>query len=49
MIDGRPLDWQEPADVGQLSPTGPEWGFRGSGPNQLALAILLTVTGEYEA
>ncbi len=49
MIDGRPLDWQEPADVGQLSPTGPEWGFRGSGPNQLALAILLTVTGEYES
>lgn len=29
----------------QHSPTGFEWGYAGSGPAQLALAILLDVTG----
>lgn len=28
------------------SPTGFEWGYGGSGPSQLALAILLKVTGD---
>lgn len=27
------------------SPTGFAWGYRGSGPTQLALAILLRMTG----
>lgn len=30
------------------SPDGFEWGYGGSGPNQLALALLLDVTGEEE-
>ena len=31
------------------SPTGPEWGYHGSGPSQLAIAILLVVTDTVEA
>ena len=43
-IGGRPLDWQASLKVRNHSPTGVEWGYSGSGPAQLALAILLTLT-----
>ncbi len=37
-VDGRPLDPR--LDLYNHSPTGFEWGYCGSGPAQLALAIL---------
>ena len=43
-VDGRPLDWRASLAVRNHSPTGPAWGYGGSGPAQLALAILLAVT-----
>ena len=44
MVDATPLDWRASLAVRNHSPTGPEWGYNGSGPAQLALAILLAVT-----
>lgn len=41
-----PLDLQASLEVAQLSPTGFEWGYGGSGPHQLALALLLDVTSD---
>lgn len=35
-------------DLRRHSPTGFEWGYGGSGPAQLALAILADVTGDDE-
>ena len=43
-VDGSPLDWRASLAVRNHSPTGPAWGYGGSGPAQLALAILLAVT-----
>ena len=43
-VDGDPLDWRASLAVRSHSPTGPAWGYGGSGPAQLALAILLAVT-----
>ena len=43
-IGGEPLDWQASLAVYNHSPSGVEWGYNGSGPSQLALALLLTVT-----
>lgn len=43
-IGGKPLDWRSSLAVRNHSPTGPEWGYNGSGPAQLALAILLALT-----
>ena len=37
-VDGEPLE--DRLDLRNHSPTGFEWGFSGSGPAQLALAIL---------
>ena len=37
-MDGRPLDPR--LDLQRHSPTGFEWGYCGSGPAQLALALL---------
>lgn len=37
-VNGRPLDLR--LDLRNHSPTGFEWGYGGSGPAQLALAIL---------
>jgi len=34
-------------DLRNHSPTGPEWGYGGSGPAQLALAILCDALGEH--
>lgn len=43
-VGGEPLDWRASLAVRNHSPTGPEWGYEGSGPSQLALAVLLAVT-----
>ena len=43
-VGGEPLDWRASLAVRNHSPSGPEWGYEGSGPSQLALAILLAVT-----
>lgn len=37
-VNGDPLDWR--LDLFNHSPTGFSWGYAGSGPAQLALAIL---------
>jgi hypothetical protein len=37
-VDGQPLDPR--LDLREHSPTGLEWGYPGSGPAQLALALL---------
>ena len=42
-VDARPLDWRRSLEVACHSPSGPEWGYRGSGPTQLALALLMEV------
>jgi hypothetical protein len=38
IVDGRPLNPRQ--DLYNHSPDGFEWGYGGSGPTQLALAIL---------
>ena len=48
-VGGAPLDWRSSLAVRNHSPTGPAWGYGGSGPAQLALAILLAVTDEATA
>lgn len=45
-VDGRLL--QPRLDLFRHSPTGYEWGYRGSGPAQLALAILAHHLGDDE-
>ena|SRR5665213_907877 len=40
-IDGRPLDPKPSQKLFNHSPDGFNWGYRGSGPAQLALAVLL--------
>ena len=42
--EGSPLDLR--LDVCQHSLTGPEWGYGGSGPAQLAFAILADCLGD---
>ncbi len=48
-VDGRPLDWRRSLQAAAISSAGIEWGPRGAGPFQFALAILLTVTTREEA
>jgi hypothetical protein len=43
-VDGRPLDPR--LDLANHSPTGFEWGYNGSGPAQLALALLADALGD---
>lgn len=43
---GRVLDPR--LDLRNHSPTGFEWGYSGSGPSQLALALLADVMGDEE-
>lgn len=43
-VDGRPLDLR--LDLRNHSPTGFEWHYMGSGPAQLALAILADCLGD---
>ena len=45
-VDGRPLDPR--LDLCSHSPSGFEWGYGGSGPAQLALALLADHTGDDE-
>jgi len=45
-VDGRPLNPR--LDLWNHSPTGFEWGYGGSGPAQLALAILADHFGNDE-
>lgn len=40
-VDGTLLALEPSLEVRSHSPTGFEWGYAGSGPSQLALAILL--------
>lgn len=44
--DCRPLDLRH--DLRNHSPDGAEWGYAGSGPAQLALALLADATGDDE-
>ena len=41
--------WHTSLCLRNLSPTGPEWGYDGRGPAQLAIVILLAVTDTEEA
>lgn len=41
LINGLVLDPQESQDIINHSPDGFSWGYPGSGPSQLALALLL--------
>jgi len=43
-VDGRPLDPR--FDLKRLSPTGFEWTYEGTGPAQLALALLADHFGD---
>lgn len=45
-VNGRPLPMR--LDLARHSPTGFEWGYAGSGPAQLALAILAWHCGSDE-
>ena len=45
-FDGNPLDLR--LDVRRHHPSGPDWGYYGTGPAQLALAILLAAGAERE-
>ena len=47
-LDGKHLDPRPSQKVYNHSPDGFSWSFGGSGPAQLALAILLKVTGNRE-
>jgi hypothetical protein len=40
-INGQTLDIRPSLALANHSPTGFEWGYSGSGPSQLALAILI--------
>ena len=42
-VGGEPLRWQRTLTVSNHSPSGPEWGYHGSGPSQLALAMLIEI------
>lgn len=44
----QPLSPKPSQDLTNHSPDGFQWGYRGSGPAQLALALLLDVTGNEE-
>ena len=46
--NGLPLEPKRSQQVVNHSPTGFEWGYQGSGPAQLALAILLDITDNPE-
>lgn len=44
LVDGEPLPQRQ--DLVNHSPDGFEWGYRGSGPAQLSLAILAFLYGD---
>ena len=45
-LDGKRLTPQRSQQVWNHSPDGFEWGYGGSGPAQLALAVVLEIKGE---
>lgn len=45
-LDGQYLDPHPSQTVYNHSPDGFSWGYGGSGPSQLALAIILKLTGK---
>jgi len=45
-LDGAILTPDESQKVKNHSPDGFNWGYGGSGPSQLALAIVLKITGK---
>lgn len=45
-VDGVELTPDKSQELRDHSPDGFEWGYRGSGPSQLALAILLDLYGD---
>jgi len=45
-LDGHYLDPKPSQQYHNHSPDGFNWGYRGSGPAQLALAIILKLTGK---
>lgn len=47
-LDGKQLDPTESQAYRNHSPDGFAWGYGGSGPAQLALAIMLELTGKSE-
>ena len=47
-LDGEVLMAEESQKVRNHSPDGFAWGYAGSGPSQLALAVILSLTGSYE-
>ncbi len=47
--DGTARDLPLRHDLRSHSPTGPEWGYGGSGPAQLALALAADVLGDDDA
>lgn len=46
VLDGRRRDLNPRFDIRNHSPTGFEWGYSGSGPAQLALAICADALGD---
>jgi Family of unknown function (DUF6166) len=46
--DGPPRTLDMRLDIRNHSPTGPEWNYAGSGPAQLALALLADALGDDE-
>lgn len=48
-LDGKALDPKRSREVWDHSPNGFNWGYTGSGPAQLALAVLLEITDEQTA
>ena len=48
-LDGKPLDPRPSQNIRNHSPDGFMWSYGGSGPAQLALAILLSVVTKEEA
>jgi len=48
LADGHQVDLDPRFDLANHSPDGFEWGYHGSGPAQLALALLADATGDDE-
>jgi len=48
-LDERPVPLPMRNDIRNHSPDGPNWGYGGSGPAQLALALLCQVVDRYLA
>jgi hypothetical protein len=47
-LDGELLDPKPSQEYRNHSPDGFNWGYAGSGPAQLALAIMLKLTGKFD-